>query len=247
MIIRHMELLPIQRELHNLPRGMERFRAYLRALTGDAGDVDLVPLGVMNPMGREHVVERLDDLLEIGAEQIAAVAVEEAASRLGDLPGVFRHGLVIADDVRGGWTDRHLSEAAAFLGDLSPGLKRHWISTILWAGEKADPEVVRRETLRSCCRAAHFLRNGKPESLRALMGQEGAAARFAGIRPTLDADDIEYTLQVLEPLMEARDYPTCFAAMYGDDTALKVGYPALGLSPRAGFEAALALTEHSGN
>jgi hypothetical protein len=47
-------LLQLQRELHRIPRGMDRFRQYLRVmLNDDRSDVRLPPLGIMNPMGKE--------------------------------------------------------------------------------------------------------------------------------------------------------------------------------------------------
>jgi len=46
--------LQLQRELHRIPRGMDRFRQYLRVMLNDDGsDVRLPPLGIMNPMGKE--------------------------------------------------------------------------------------------------------------------------------------------------------------------------------------------------
>jgi hypothetical protein len=53
MPIEHVPLLKTQRELHDLPRGMERFEAYLKTMLNDTrDDVRYLPLLVMNPMGR---------------------------------------------------------------------------------------------------------------------------------------------------------------------------------------------------
>ncbi len=52
-------------------------------------------------------------------------------------------------------------------------------------------------------------------------------------------DDLEYTRTVLEPLRESIHPPTLMVALYGDDAARSLGYPALGLSASAGFELAL--------
>ena len=71
--IDHIPLLQIQRDLHDLPRGMERFHEYLRVMVNAEGDdLELAPLVSMNPMGREHVAARLDEVLALGAEQIGA-------------------------------------------------------------------------------------------------------------------------------------------------------------------------------
>jgi len=108
MQIEHIPLLQIQRNLHDIPRGMERFREYLSVMVNVEGDdLDLAPLVSMNPMGREHVTVRLDELLALDAERIAIETAAEATARLFDWSGSYRHGLVIVDDLRGGWTNRY--------------------------------------------------------------------------------------------------------------------------------------------
>jgi hypothetical protein len=66
-----LPLLRIQRDLHDIPRGMERFRAYLATMTEGSDDI-VLPITGMNPMGKEHVAALLDDLLAADAEAIAS-------------------------------------------------------------------------------------------------------------------------------------------------------------------------------
>ncbi|PJF26908.1 MAG: hypothetical protein CUN53_06040 [Phototrophicales bacterium] len=110
MQLEHVELLKLARDLHDLPRGMERFQEYLRTMkNGLEDDVDLVPLLVMNPMGREHVAARFDELLALDAESLARDALQETEALFAPLTAdfdVLRHGFTILDDVRGGWTNR---------------------------------------------------------------------------------------------------------------------------------------------
>jgi hypothetical protein len=75
MTITHVPLLQIQHDLHERPRNMARFYEYLRTIFG--GDVSeendtphLVPLIAMNPMGRTHVNERLEQLLALGRRRL---------------------------------------------------------------------------------------------------------------------------------------------------------------------------------
>jgi hypothetical protein len=58
-----------------MPRGVERFQAYLRTLVDhDTGDLAL-PLVTMNPMGKDHLPVLLDTLLAFDAEAVARAAV----------------------------------------------------------------------------------------------------------------------------------------------------------------------------
>jgi hypothetical protein len=68
-------LLQVLRDLYAMPRGMERFQAYIHTMTdADTGDLKL-PLVAMNPMGRDHVPALLDELLALQADEVGAAAV----------------------------------------------------------------------------------------------------------------------------------------------------------------------------
>jgi hypothetical protein len=233
-------LLQIQRQLHSIPRGMERFREYLRVmLTDDRSDVRLPPLGIVNPMGKEHVTALLDAFLRLDAEGEAAHALLQAAANLAELGGAYKVGLVVADDLRGGWTNRYASEFSFMLGGRA-GLKRGWLTGILWSSEPASAGVASRAILTAIYRAVYVQERGSAHTLREILAQEGyamAAARCAD--PTLDADDMAYTREVMAPLLKAEDQPTLIACLFGDTAARSLGYPPQGLSERAGLAMAL--------
>ena len=107
-----LELLPllkIQQTLHAVPRGPVRLKAYIEAITG-GGDEVVAPLANMNPMGKEHVAELIDSLIAWDAEARVAEVLAVASDRLGGFDGVLKVGLVLTDDLGGGWTNRYLSD-----------------------------------------------------------------------------------------------------------------------------------------
>ena len=235
-------LLAIQRELYAMPRGVERFQAYLRTLVDhDTGDLAL-PLVTMNPMGKDHILVLFDTLLAFDAEAVARAAITETATAVADVDGRFRVGLVVAGDAHGGWTDRHCSEYShRFEGRAIS--KRGWIVAQLWTGDSPSTDVVRTETATAIHRVAHIQRHGRAATLGEMLHQEGTAMAAAGCsRPTLDAEDVAYTRDVIAPCLGARDRATVIACLFGDEAAHRLGYRAHGLSPRAG----LALALHDG-
>jgi len=240
MELEFVPLLQIQRDLHRIPRSMERFREYLRVMLNDENsDVRLPPLVMMNPMGKDHVTALLDALLTLDADSVAARAVEEASARLKDLSGTYKVGLVIADDAMGGWTNRYASEFGLFC--INPAaLKRGWLIGVLWSSEPPAVLTVRQAVLTVVYRAAHFLQHGSALTLRELMTQEGYAMAMAECtQPTLEPDDLAYTSEVIAPHLEARDQPTLMGCLFGDTAARSLGYPSQGLSERAGLALAL--------
>ena len=133
MPLAHTPLLQLQRDLYDLPRGQARFERYLELMTG-AGQEMVLPLSVLNPMGKAHVAEALDSLLELNAEGVAAETVKEAAARLAHVPDL-QHGLVVADDAQGGWTERHLIDWTHRF-DTRADAVQGWIVTLLWMSEE---------------------------------------------------------------------------------------------------------------
>ena len=74
-----------------MPRGMERFREYIKTMTdAETGDLAL-PLVAMNPMGKDHVPALIDEYLALGAEEIAEAAVRSTPHLARNL-GASRYG-----------------------------------------------------------------------------------------------------------------------------------------------------------
>lgn len=241
MDLEFVPLLQVQRDLYELPRGMERFREYLRTMTDpETGDLAL-PLVAMNPMGKAHVPALLDRLLELRADDIGATATAAASDRLRDEPGRFKVGLVVSDDLHGGWTNRYASEYSHRFEEMAI-YKRGWVTGVLWTGDVPSASTVREEVLMSVHRAAYIDRHGPAQRLSQMLAQEGEAMASAGCTdPALAADDLAYTREVIEPLLEATDRATVMACLFGDEAANMFGYRPQGLTHRAGL--ALALHE----
>ncbi len=70
----------ILRDLYVQPRDIARFRRYIASLTGGSQDV-VLPIGVANPMAKEHAVVKIDELLAIDADGVGARAGGRAHAR----------------------------------------------------------------------------------------------------------------------------------------------------------------------
>src|ERR1700738_2753391 len=185
MRVTYLPVLAILRDLYEQPRDMQRFRRYVATLTGGSDDV-VLPIGVANPMAKEHAVIKIDELLSIGADEIGAKAAGSAATRLagGASDVEIKASVVLVDDVAGGWTNRFTSEASVRF----PGrgaLKRPFATALAWASESPTAEQIRQEVLAATYRVAFQQRRGLPTTLPAMLEQEGLAGVFAGIRPAL--------------------------------------------------------------
>ena len=253
MRLSFLPVLQIQRDLYAMPRGMDRFREYIRTMTDpETGDLAL-PLVAMNPMGKDHIPALIDEYLALGAERIAADAVEdvrratasavaersETAKAVSLRTKEFKAALVVSDDLKGGWTNRWASE---FGHRIEGGalLRRGFITGILWTSEPASAASVREAILTSIYRAEYLQTHSAPKTLRGMLAQEGYAMARAGCTsPALDAEDLSYTRAAVEPHLDAHDRATVVPCLFGDAAAVALGYPPQGLSERAGLALAL--------
>ena len=242
MALEYVPLLHHLEALYQLPRDMERFKTYIASIVNEQGDdVEIPPLVAANPMAKEHALEYVRKLLEMGAEEVARAATEEAARLLS--PTSLKVSLMALDDAKGGWTNRYTTVGSLWsLDERFLARWRHsaWATVVCWTSELPSPQQIRQETRRVLYQSVWAMHQPLPHNLRGVLEFEGKAMRFAGIAQWLDAEELEYTRAVLEPHMQATDHPTLTAALYGDPVAHNLGYPPLGLSKNAGL--ALALT-----
>jgi hypothetical protein len=235
----YLKLLQVQLDLYALPRGMERFRAYIKTMTDDeTGDLAL-PLVAMNPMGKDHVPALIKDYLALDAEEVAEAAMRDAAPSVAGPGPTFQVCLVVSDDLKGGWTNRYASE---FSHRIEGGAitKRGFLTGVLWTSEPASVQAVREAVLTSIYRTEYLRTHRSPATLGDMLAQEGHAMARAGCAgPSLEAEDLAYTRSVIEPHLGAKDRATAIACLFGDAAAHALGYRPHGLSDRAGLALAL--------
>ena len=241
MHISYLPVLGILRELYLQPRDMQRFRNYVATLTGGTDDV-VLPIGVANPMAREHAVAKIDELLGVGAEDVGAKAAVDAAARLVDTVSLdleVKASIVLVDDVAGGWTNRYTTESSVRFPSRG-ALKRPFATCLAWTSESPTAEQLYQEVLGAIYRVVYQQRRGLPARLQTMLDQEGLASVFSGVQLDLSSEELASARQVLSVVGDDPGYPTAFAFLYGDEAADQLGYRPLGLPSRAGFRFALA-------
>jgi hypothetical protein len=118
------------------------------------------------------------------ADGIGARVTAEVAARLADVPGDFKVGLIVADDLMGGGTNRYDYEFTFRFGfgpDRSLGsppkrsrwLKDYWLTGVLWSSESPSERAVREAILMAAHRVAYMHRHGPARTLREMLAQEG--------------------------------------------------------------------------
>ncbi|VTR99161.1 hypothetical protein [Tuwongella immobilis] len=242
MALEYESLLELQRQLYSMPLNRTRFEAYLRMmLTEDRSAPRYPPLVAINPMGKGHCTQRIEQLLALDADGIARQAVADFAAMQPMSDWHAKISLVLVDDQGGGWTNRVSTEYGFLTGGRSHPLPEQWLLAPIWTRDIPTPESVRQAVLVSALRTVWQMRHGLPGTLRELMDQEGWARQRAGCTtPGLDAEDGEYTQLILRPEGETRDPRAQMELLFGDRPCQSLGFTPRGLSPFAGLAVALA-------
>lgn len=247
--IEYVPQLEVLRELYEKPRDMERFYWYLEQMLGKnaEGGLDVVlPITGANPMGREHCLEAVNTLLRIDADRVCEEAAREALPHFAAVDVDVKLSVTLLDDVGGGWTNRYLTEAGLRMCtdprlERSAVRRRRFVAIPCRTSESYTPERIRQLTRAALFRFVHLYERGLPRTLREIMAMDGEARKFAGERPALGREELEYSRTVVEPLWESEAFPVQFAALFGDKAGREVGYAPQGLSDYAGWELALDL------
>ena len=244
MKLSFLPLLQIQRDLYAMPRGMERFREYIKTMTDpETGDLAL-PLVAMNPMGKDHIPALIDEYIALGAEQIAQEAIDSATRD--DLSRRASHR-VPGRPGRVGRSQGRLDESLGQRIRASHRERRLHQARIHHRHSVDERARVRVERARSgldgdLSRRIPAAASAREDRCGEMLEQEGYAMARAGCTtPALDEDDLAYTRSVIDPHLDAHDRATVIACLFGDTAANALGYPPQGLTDRAGL--ALALHE----
>lgn len=241
------EFVPVLEQLkviYSIPSSSSRFEQYLSTVVAGAtkaSELALPPLVKANPMAKSHVLDYVNTLIELKAEEIAQEAVHVANLKFAE---VFHAipislGLTVLDDAKGGWTNRFINdiERLQVKAELQ---KTGWLTIPFWISEDLTTDRIYQRVMEWIKRAIIALDKGDPITLAEVMFQEGHALAFAGQIVQLPTDDLEYSYTVIEPYLDQEEHSIIVACMYGDPGALAWGFSPLGLSLDAGFQVALA-------
>ncbi len=221
------ELLPvvdIMLELYRMPRDMNRFNTYLQTLQGNTKDDIEIPIGGFNPMAKDHAVAKLNELKQIGAEQVISETLNTVnEGRAGEY---IKVSLTLADDLMGGWTNRYTTD---YQSKFKTGaiVKRNFCTPYFWTSEEYTSELIIDRTRAACYRFIYQKDYPKPETLQEHIEQELFVQENLGTKHALAVE-----LQAFyNDNKETTDLSIIMNFLYGDDAAASLGYTPLGNIP----------------
>lgn len=170
------ELIPIldrMIDFYHQPRSFERFKEYLYALQGDTKGDLVLPISGFNPMAKEHIPQKLIRLKDLNAEAIAQQVMDDINAR--DLipanQRVIRVALTLADDLKGGWTNRYTTDYDSKF-KLNALVNRNFCVPYFWSSEEYSTDMIKLRIAEHLFRTLYRMNYPQPNTLREHVQQE---------------------------------------------------------------------------
>lgn len=237
-----LKLHPILKEMkmfYQQPPSPMRFKRYLDKLQGGSkGDLKLAISGY-NPMAQDHILEKLTELENLGAEQIVSDVLEEfnkknASNNSEEIEIVLN----LADDLKGGWTNKFTTDFDSKF-KINALATRAYCAPFFWSSESYSRALIRERTLQYAYRTLYWLKYGRLKTLQDHFKQELFVHRsIEGLQEVNAERDFELLLKFYEENKLSDDYPLIFNFFYGDKVSNSLSYRAFGIGELTGFDLA---------
>jgi hypothetical protein len=237
-LIMKFELLPtidLMIGLYEKPRTTERFQEYLKILQGNTnGDMEM-PVSGFNPMAKEHILVRLNELKNLKAEEIMKETIARINQQLTiDNNETFKVALNLPDDLKGGWTNRYTSDYDSKFR-INGLVTRKFCTPVLWTSEQYSRELIETRTQEYIYRTIFWLTKPKPLTLKEHVLQEHFVATNTGKKE--NGSNFTALEQFYKNHQDTDNYHIIFNFFYGDNASKLLSFPTFGINEtHTGFE-----------
>lgn len=228
------ELVPIlkkMRELYRLPRDLNRFEEFLNTLV-DSSDSDIqIPIIGYNPMAKEHILDRLQELIGMNAEQTASEALETLNKKYISVHSDqrFQVFIILSDDMSGHWPDRNSSDYDSRFR-MRPLIRRHFCTPFFWCSEKFGKEMIQRRVTEYAERTVYLLDHSDPETLEEHILMEDSVRSVSSLKLKDLLNGNSEFQEIYEANRKCTEKNVIFNFLYGDDAAVKLGFEPMKLN-----------------
>ena len=223
--------------LYSKPISTERFKEYIAKLQGGTkGDLNL-PISGFNPMAKNHILEKIDELEKLEAEKLMEETITEFNSTLSESTNEeFLVVLNIADDLKGGWTNYYSTDFDSKF-KLNAFVSRKFCVPYFWTSESYSIETIRIRTMEYLNRTLYRLNNPQPKTLEEYLEQEIFVANInhENCKRYKEANISNLEEYYLEN-KNTEEYDRIFNFFYGDEGSKSLGYKNYGITKLRGYD-----------
>jgi len=201
------------------------------------GDLEL-PITGFNPMAKDHVIQKIEELEALGAETILENLINEFNAEITESSSKeITVVLNLADDLKGGWTNFYSSDFDSKF-KLNGIINRNFCVPYFWTSEKYSAEIIRNRTMGYLNRTLYGLNNPKPKTLEEHLEQEVFAESNRQFKHILEFEEtsFEQIATFYKTHKNSAEYDKIFNFFYGDKGSDSLGYKKFGIIEKTGFD-----------
>ncbi len=238
-VIKQLDLI---RELYESPLNPDRFKKYLFLLQGNNKEDILLPIAGFNPMAKEHATQKLMELIELKAEEIAQEELKKINKQIKIKEAkTIKLGINLVDDLAGAWSERCTTDYKSKF-EFQSMLKRNFCTPLFFTSESYTIDLIRKRIQEYCHRIIYWLTEKEPQTLGEFLEQEIYVQRKSLNTDTSQtSEDFETLRLILEDHHSTKDFQVKFNFFYGDEASDALSQAKFGVSELTGFDYAKIL------
>ena len=243
MLLKPLPTIDIMIDLYEKPISSQRFKNYLKMLQGDIKDDLALPISGFNPMGKEHVLEKLKELKKLDAEYLIEEVLADVNRKVAQqVPSrEFTVALNLSDDLKGGWTNHYTSDYNSKF-KIKGLVNKNFCTPIFWTSEIFTTNVIKKRTLEYVFRTIYWLNNPAPNTLKEHLLQEMYVANEVNFKSKISQEDLIKFNEFYSKHKDTTNYHIIFNFFYGDKASKSLGFPVYGIDQdNSGFDYASQL------
>jgi len=229
-------ILQKMKTLYQIPRTQKRFEAYLFMLQGKQKYDMILPISGYNPMAKEHILSKINELQHLDAEQITQAELKKINNnfRPKEYPTI-QVVINLADDIDGAWTNRYTTDFSSKF-EIQAFVKRNFCAPYFWTSETYTKELIIQRTKEYAYRTLHTIHKGKPKTLKDHIEQEIYVQFRSNDTSQISEDNYSEIEKFYLQHADSEDYNLIFNFFYGDEASESLAYKTYGIGKNAGWD-----------
>ncbi len=229
-------------DFYKKPPSQVRFQEYLNLMSPNRKDV-VLPIAAYNPMAKAHVWAKLEALKALNTEGVMQSIISKVNEKNRHEDIAFQVALVLADDLKGGWTNRILTDYKSKFEDNFNQKKRPFCTPFFWSSEDFSIENIRIRVEEYLWRTVFQAEKGFDKTLFHHLQQEAFVKKKMGIEE-LTYEEGDLVQELFDNNISNTSEPFILAFLYGDEAVEHLGHQPIGAFRDMGYLMARQLVEY---
>ncbi len=133
------------KDFYQQPISKDRFRSYLNLLIGETDDNLALPIAGFNPMAKEHILKKIEELERFDAEGVMTEEISQVNAKIVTTGEEIQVVLNVADDLKGAWTNFYTTDFDSKF-KLHAFVSRNFCVPHFWTSEEYTKKQIEDRT-----------------------------------------------------------------------------------------------------